>query len=332
MADGKVAMAYGQFLGYEKGPDGLPHIVESEAKIVRWIYSQYLQGASFGQIARQLTAQGVPTPRRKRIWAVSTVESILKNEKYRGDAILQKTFTTDFLSKSQKPNEGELPKYHVRNSHPAIIEPEVHELVQREIARRAGAPTKSGLGIFARRVICGACDGLFGSKVWHSKDKYRRIVFQCNKKYGAGKRCTTPHVTEAELKQAFVQALNRLVTDREAMIEDIRLLLPKLADTAALEKEKASALRERDEARGLVQRCVEENASAALAQQDYRERYQRLVSGYEASERKLAGVEEKLRQRASRCETLRQFIVELEKRTDLITAFDETAGMPWRTV
>ena len=75
----------------------------------------------------------------------------------------------------------------------------------------------------------------------------------------------------------------------------------------------------------MVQRCVEENASAALDQQDYRERYQRLVSGYEASERKLAGVEEKLRQRASRCETLRQFIAELEKRTDLIAAFDEAA-------
>ena len=201
MADGKVSMAYTQFLGYEKGPDGKPRIVEAEAKIVRLIYHQFLHGMSYNQIAKHLTDQGAPTPRGKRVWAVSTVMSILKNEKYMGDAILQKTFTVDFLSKKAKVNQGELPKYHVKNSHPAIIEPEVYELAQREIARRADGPVKNGLGVFARHVVCGECGGFFGAKVWHSRDKYRRTVFQCNEKYGSGKRCATPHVTEEALKR-----------------------------------------------------------------------------------------------------------------------------------
>ena len=178
MAAGKVSMAYGQFLGYEKGPDGKPKIVETEAKIVRQIYHQFLRGMSFNQIAKHLTTQGVPTPRNKGIWRVSTVMSILQNEKYMGDAILQKTFTVDYLSKKAKRNQGELPKYHVKNSHPAIVDPEIYDLVQYEIARRADGPVKNGLGVFARQVVCGACGGQFGAKVWHSRDKYRRVIFQ----------------------------------------------------------------------------------------------------------------------------------------------------------
>jgi hypothetical protein len=282
---------------------------------------------SYNQIARHLTEHGVPTPRGKQVWAVSTVESILKNEKYRGDAILQKTFTTDFLTKSFKINQGELPQFHVQNSHPAIIEPQVHEMVPREIARRGEGPVNNSLGVFSRRVVCGACLGYFGAKVWHSNDKYRRVVFQCNNKYGAGKRCASPHVTEIILKEAFVKALNQLIVDREAIIEDICLLLPKLADTAALDKENEEAIRERDALWNETQQCVIENASKALEQQDYNTRFGELMSRYEASKVRVLDIEEKLRQRMVRYETLRQFIAELGERPDLITHFDETAWL-----
>jgi DNA invertase Pin-like site-specific DNA recombinase len=328
MADGKVTMAYKQFLGYEKGADGTPKIVESEAKTVRQIYSLFLRGMSYNQIARHLTERGIPTPRGMRVWPVSTVESILKNEKYRGDAVLQKTFTTDFLTKKSKLNQGELPQYHVHQSHPAIIQPEIHELVQQEIARRAdGQVYNNSLGIFARRVICGSCGSHFGAKVWHSKDKYRRIVFQCNAKYGSGKFCATPHVTEARLKDAFVEALNRLITDRAAIVEDIRLLLPKLADAATLEKDKEKAVQARDELRREVQRCIEDNASKAQDQQLYDKRFQELMSRYKSGIEKVSEIEEKLRRRLIRGETLRQFIEELGERPSLITHFDEAAWL-----
>ncbi|MCL2509412.1 MAG: recombinase family protein [Oscillospiraceae bacterium] len=100
-ADGKVSMPYRQFLGYEKGPDGTPAIVESEAKTVRQIYSLYINGTTVREIARTLTAQGTPTPAGKQQWSVSTIMSILQNEKYKGHARLQKKFTADYLTKRQ---------------------------------------------------------------------------------------------------------------------------------------------------------------------------------------------------------------------------------------
>jgi DNA invertase Pin-like site-specific DNA recombinase len=124
-ADGKVSLPYKRFLGYEKGEDGLPKIVEKEAAVVRLIYKLFLEGKAPSGIAAHLTNQGIPTPSGKVRWQASTVQSILTNEKYKGDAILQKRFTVDFLTKKQKVNEGEVPQYYVENSHPAIISPEV---------------------------------------------------------------------------------------------------------------------------------------------------------------------------------------------------------------
>ena len=135
MQDGKVTIPYKHFLGYEKGSNGKPQIVESEAKIIRKIYSLYLSGLTFREIAAHLTNEKIPTPAGKAIWQSTTVKSILTNEKYTGDAILQKKFTVDFLTKKQKVNEGEMPQYYVKNSHPEIIGMSTFELVQDEIRR-----------------------------------------------------------------------------------------------------------------------------------------------------------------------------------------------------
>lgn len=101
-ADGKVSLPYGQFLGYEKGDDGLPKIVESEAKTVRLIYRLFLEGKTPSGIAKHLTINHILTPSGKKKWQPSTVESILTNEKYKGDAVLQKTFTVDFLPRKRR--------------------------------------------------------------------------------------------------------------------------------------------------------------------------------------------------------------------------------------
>jgi len=109
MADGKLLMSYKSFLGYKKGEDGLPEIVEEEAATVRWIYALFLEGKTIRQITKRLMDQGILTPRGNAKWSVSTVQSILQNEKYAGNALLQKKYTVDFLSKTIKKNEGELP-------------------------------------------------------------------------------------------------------------------------------------------------------------------------------------------------------------------------------
>ena len=198
ISDGKVSVAYSHFLGYEKGEDGSMQVVESEAKIVRQIYGMFLDGQTPSSIASFLTKQRVPTPAGREKWQSSTVKSILTNEKYKGDALLQKTFTVDFLSKKAKINEGEVPQYYVEKSHPAIVSAEVFDLAQYEMKRRAkkGRHT-SAVSIFSDKLVCGECGAVYGSKVWHSTDAYRTMIWRCNGKYAVkGQPCPSPHLRD----------------------------------------------------------------------------------------------------------------------------------------
>ena len=258
-ADGKVSLPYSHFLGYRKGDNGLPEIVPEEAETVRWIYSLFLSGKTTGSIAGLLTREGIPTPAGKKKWAASTVESILKNEKYKGDALLQKAFTVDFLTKKQKKNEGEVPQYYVENSHPAIIDPAEWKLVQRELERRkAIGRSYSGNSIFSSRLVCGDCGGYFGSKVWHSTDKYRRTIWRCNSKFTGEEKCQTPHLTEEEIKARFLDAFNALVADKEQLLDECRTMQAALTDTGSLDSEIAALLSEMEVVAELTKRCIEE--------------------------------------------------------------------------
>ena len=198
-SDGKVSMPYARFLGYEKGPDGTPKIVESEAKTVRRIYRLYLNGTTVRDICRALTSQGIPTPGGKTQWAVSTVMSILQNEKYAGNALLQKKFTIDYLSKRSIKNEGQVPQYFVTDSHPAIVTVEMFDMVQAEIARnRELGKVRSNASCFSDRVFCGACGEAFGPKTWNSNDKYRRVGvsrFELEASWSRSTRNTSQHVS-----------------------------------------------------------------------------------------------------------------------------------------
>lgn len=144
--------------------------------MVRRIYSMFMHGKTTCTIARQLTSEGIPTPAGKSKWQASTVNSILTNEKYKGAALLQKKFTVDFLTKTMKKNEGEVPQYFIEHSHPAIIDPLEFNLVQNEIARRKTLGRKySGGSVFSCRIVCGDCGEYFGSKVWHSNSKFQNV-------------------------------------------------------------------------------------------------------------------------------------------------------------
>lgn len=153
-ADGKIMVPYTSLLGYKKGKDGNLAIDEAQAPIVRRIYARFLEGATPQVIAKELTTDQIPTPRGKQIWSPSTIHSILSNEKCKGDALLQKSFTTDFLTKTKKINEGEIPQYYVTGSHEPIITPAAWDVVQAELARRSGKGTANAHP-FANRIICG---------------------------------------------------------------------------------------------------------------------------------------------------------------------------------
>ena len=281
-ADGKVSIPYGHFLGYRKGENGIPEIVPEQAEIVRSIYRMCIEGMSTNAIAKHLTQQGIPTPAGKQVWQKATVESILRNEKYKGAALLQKTFTVDFLQKKTKVNEGEVPQYYVEHSHEAIIKPEEWEKVQLELARRRHSPRRTQCNSpFAGKIICGDCGEIFGSKVWHSTSKYRRTIWRCNAKYESGDACSTLHLYEDDLKQYFITALSQLLTDRTALLEDGRLILSELLDTATLDADSNRTLQEMDVVAGMIRQMVNENANQVTDQTAYADRYNSLVERYE---------------------------------------------------
>ena len=136
MKEGKVNFHYRSMLGYRRGADGEPEIIPEEAEVVRRIYRRYLEGCSEGQIQRELTQNGIATAKGVKAWSHQIVHNILTNEKYAGDALLQKTFTTDCISKKVKKNTGELPQYYIKDNHPAIIPRDIYQRVQEEMARR----------------------------------------------------------------------------------------------------------------------------------------------------------------------------------------------------
>ena len=169
-----------------------------------------MEGLTPGAIAKELTADGIPTPSRKQRWQTSTVESILQNEKYKGAALLQKCFTVDFLTKKRKVNEGEVPQYYVEHSHEAIISPVEWDMVQAEIARRKTlGRAYSGNSVFSSKLVCGDCGSFFGQKVWHSTDAYRKVIWRCNSKFKGEKKCATPHLDTDTIQQKFLIAYNR---------------------------------------------------------------------------------------------------------------------------
>lgn len=205
MKDGKIQIAYSRFLGYTKGEDGNLKIVEEEAKIVREIYDLYLSGISLGDIAKRLTARGILTPGGKKKWPISTVRSILSNEKYKGEALLQKTYTTDYLTKTVKKNNGEVRQFLVENSHEPIVSPEVFDHVQELLTKNQKRRIRSYTDYpFSGRIVCGDCGSLYGRDIWRVRSTGERYpIWYCNHKYDGDAVCQTPPLKEDQIMAAF---------------------------------------------------------------------------------------------------------------------------------
>ncbi|MGN0679664.1 MAG: recombinase family protein [Oscillospiraceae bacterium] len=205
-AEGKVTVPFSRFLGYDRGEDGSLIINKEEAEIVRRIYELFLSGETPYGIAKLLTADGIPTPGGKEKWSKEAVRSILTNEKYKGDALLQKVFTVDFLTKKKKINEGEVPQYYVEGNHEGIVSDELFEAVQAEFDRRSEASGKNNGSEILPKIVCGECGGFFTRKVWHSTNKFRRVIWRCCRK-SEGCRCT--HLLEEEIRLIIAKAADK---------------------------------------------------------------------------------------------------------------------------
>lgn len=229
---GKVRINHKKFIGYDKDEEGELVINPKEAKIIKRIYTDYLNGKGANRIARELEEDRIPNWHGKSKWYESNIRSILGNEKYKGEAILQKTYTVDFLTKKRATNNGEVPKYRVEKSHPAIIDKDMWEAVQLEMKRRKEYMERHGVGQldfakvddnpFRGRIICGSCGSSFGRKTWNSTDEdLKRRVWQCNRKYEkkGEVRCWNKHIDEEVLYKAFISSFNALVENKEHFME-----------------------------------------------------------------------------------------------------------------
>lgn len=325
MADGKVSLPYSHFLGYRKGKDGIPEIVPEEAEIVRYIYRSFMEGKTPNHIAECLTFKHIPTPAGKEIWSPSTIESILTNEKYRGSALLQKSFTVDFLSKKKKINEGELTQYYIPESHEAIISPDEFELVQAEYTRRKRiGRAYNSKSIFSAKLVCECCGGYFGSKIWHSTSKYRRTVWQCNGKFKNGKKCMTPHLYESHIKEKFLTAMNQVLANKTEIIENCLLFKETFSNTAMIEEKIENIQKQMEQLTKQIRMLIQKQSITPIKSEDYYRQYDGLVISFE----KLKSKQDTLIQKQDEMENKLKFIMDyiefLKSQENLITEFSET--------
>ena len=227
---GKVTINEKKFLGYEKDSEGNLIINNKQATIVKRIYKDFLDGKGAAHITRELEEEKVINWNGTAKWYESTIKSILQNEKYKGEALLQKSYTVDFLTKKRVKNMGDVPQYYVQESHPAIIDPETWEAVQLEIERRKSFCEQHNIKKldtripFWGKVICGECGSAYSRKTWMQPDGSKRKVWMCSNRYKTKgvKGCESKHIDEAELKKAFVEVFNELVANKQYFLEKWR--------------------------------------------------------------------------------------------------------------
>ena len=308
-ADGKASVAYTHFLGYDKDFK----INEKEAEVVRYIYKRFISGISCYAIGNELESKGILSPYGLPKWWTSTIISILKNEKYKGDALLQKSYSVDFLQKVRKANNGEVPQYYVENHHEAIISPETFELAQLELKRRSRKKRYCVKTVFTGKILCGICGNEYGSRVHHSNDECRREVFTCGKPWVRGvHKCPTKNLTVKMAKQLFTDALNKLVDVKKEVIDNLRLLLKETFDTTKLKEEHEKLESELNALAFKYNTLMNENARHFIPdQQKFISNQENLAEQYNSKQARYLELEKQIADKEERGLVLKNFIKEL---------------------
>ena len=245
-AEGKVLYNMHNTLGYRMGEDGIPVIIEEEARIVRRIFTAFADGASMKQIAKELTEEKIPRRDGVTVWNRGNVFSILKSEKYVGDAILQKSYTVDCLSHRRAENHGQRPKYYIQNAHEAIIDRETWDRVRLELARRSlkarrHHPEKGSYRtkyLLNDLLFCPFCGANYKRTIW--KIGGRSVgVWRCGTRMELNpKKCPdSPSIHEDVLHRALIRAANRVLSDPEELLLRAAEERDALSDKISVSKE-----------------------------------------------------------------------------------------------
>ena len=339
----KMKMQRGELIGFQ-GCLGYDYDVETkqlsinkkEAKIVRYIFERYLEGIGGKVIARELDELGYKSPRGLDHWNDTTVLGIIKNEKYKGDILMGKTFTVDPISKRRLSNLGEEDKYYIKDNHEAIISKEDFEKAQEIRLRRAGnkktAANVNGkreryskMYAFSSMLECGFCGSLLSRRSWHCRSDYRKVVWHCVTSIKKGKKyCKhSKGLEELAIEGAFMEAYRQLYHSNENMVSDLLETIESELNDNSLNKElkkitnKLHALLKKEE--NLVNLRLEGEISDSI----YTEKYNEISSEKEYLAEEKVNIEATLKSEIDVKKRLTEF-KQLLSSQKILTEFDRT--------
>ena len=318
--NGEVQVNHNRFMGYTKDETGHLIIEPSEAKIVKRIYLEYLQGASLKQIGEGLETDGILTAAGKAKWRPETIKKILQNEKYIGDALLQKTYKVDVLSKKRVKNNGIVPQYYVENNHEPIIPRDLYMQVQEEMLRRANLHSgeKRKKRVYSSKyalssiVYCSKCGDIYRRIAWNNRGKHS-IVWRCVNRVEHGPNCCdAPTIQEIDLHNAVVTATNIAFGGKDEMLGELE---KNIATVFALEDDGAL-----ESINAKLEELQKELLKRANAKQDYNNIADEIDHLRELKQATMIenAKREGLKQRISE---MQEFLAE---QTELIEEYDET--------
>ena len=333
---GKVDFQYKKMLGYRKGVDGQPEIVPEEAEIIRRIYRRYLAGCSLGQIKQELEQDNIPTAQKVERWSSAVIHNILTNEKYMGDALLQKTYITDCITKKVKKNMGERPMYYVENNHPAIILRETFDQVQKEMTRRSSKRKvlqKSGkteLGKYSGKyaltelLVCGECGSPYKRVTWARNGK-KRIVWRCVSRLEFGtKYChNSQTLDESRLHNAILAAMNEYAAIRQEVCPDVLAMVEEAKRAMSQAGTMLLELKKRMDAVSQEQSNVLDRLLANMADAELNARMKALTDEKEALKAQILKVQQKEVSMAEQAAKRQQMWDSLKECSAGYTEFDD---------
>lgn len=230
--NGECCYNMGKVFGFNQDSDGIVTINEEQAVVVKHMYEGYLNGMSIGGIIKDLQERKISSPTGKEKWSPGTVERILSSEKYKGDFLTRKTFTVDPISKKKKKNTGQVSQYLITNHHPAIIEPEMFDMVQSEMTRRGCIKKNdkkkhygkySGKFPFNNLIICGDCGAKYRRTMWVEKNGDKKHVWRCVNRIQDGEKThcrRSVSINDTYLTKKTVEAINIIYKSR-SRVKDI---------------------------------------------------------------------------------------------------------------
>ena len=335
--DGKVSFQYKRLLGYRKGEDGKPEIVPEEAAIVERIYEMFLAGQPVKMIAQTLQAEKIEIPGKNLSFSKNMIMNILRNEKYCGDCILQKTVTVDCISKTRKANQGEAPMYIVENNHPAIISREVFNRAQEELIRRQALRAKSdktsitATGKYSKYALtevlqCAECGSRYRRVTWTAHGR-KKIVWRCISRLDYGtKHCKDSITVEEEaLHGAVVRALNRFHTEDESTY--LTLMKATIGEAIGINggSEEIDLLTRRiDTLNKRMLDLVNETVAAGKDVESSEDEFKGISDQIEQLNRRIAAIQESIHKDGSRQARLEEIQSIIAKRSANETQYDDS--------